>query len=95
MINSELVQKIASLARLKLTDEEIENFTKQMNSTLDYVNQLGSADTSGVEPTSLMVPAHDPLRDDVETESLSHDEILSNGPNVKKDHFAIPKVIGN
>ncbi len=95
MITSELVQKIAYLARLKLTSEETENFTKQIDSILEYIGQLNAVDTGNVEPTSFMAPSHDPLRDDAESASLSHEEILQNGPCVKKDHFAIPKVIGN
>lgn len=94
MITSELVQKIAYLARLKLTDAETESFTRQMDSILEYIGQLNEVDTSNVEPTSFMAPLHDPLRDDAESASLSHEAILQNGPCVKKDHFAVPKVIG-
>lgn len=94
MLSSELVQKIATLARLKLSGEETENLTVQLGSILEYIQQLNEVDTTNVEPTSFMAPAHDPLRDDIKTESLTQEQILQNGPNVKKCHFAIPKVIG-
>ncbi|NLL13669.1 MAG: Asp-tRNA(Asn)/Glu-tRNA(Gln) amidotransferase subunit GatC [Fibrobacter sp.] len=94
MLSSELVQKIASLARLKLSDEETESLTVQLDSILEYIQQLNELDTSKVEPTSFMAPAHDPLRDDANSESLTQEQILQNGPSVKKCHFAIPKVIG-
>jgi aspartyl-tRNA(Asn)/glutamyl-tRNA(Gln) amidotransferase subunit C len=94
MLNSELVQKIAYLARLKLSSEETESFANQLGSILEYIQKLNEADTTDVEPTSYMVPAHDPLRDDSEASSLSVEKILQNGPVVKKNHFAIPKVIG-
>jgi len=94
MIDKELVHRIAKLARLKLTDEEASNFTGQLGSILEYIEQLNKVDTSQVEPTSFIAPLHDPLRDDIVAPSLKHEQILQNGPNVKKEHFAIPKVIG-
>ncbi len=94
MLSSELVQKIATLARLKLSGEETESLTAQLGSILEHIQQLNKVDTANVEPTSFMAPAHDPLRDDAKAESLSQEQILQNGPNVKKSHFAIPKVIG-
>ncbi|MFP4162913.1 MAG: Asp-tRNA(Asn)/Glu-tRNA(Gln) amidotransferase subunit GatC [Chitinispirillaceae bacterium] len=94
MINREHVLHIARLARLNLSEEEIENFTHQLGSILEYVEQLNTADICGVEPTCFVAPSHDPLRDDKEMPSLDHQELLKNGPCVKKDHFAVPKVIG-
>lgn len=94
MIDREHVLHIAKLARLKLTDEEIDHFTVQLGSILEYVEQLESAPTDGVDPTSIMAPAHDALRDDEPRPSLPREEILRNGPEVKQDHFAVPKVIG-
>jgi aspartyl-tRNA(Asn)/glutamyl-tRNA(Gln) amidotransferase subunit C len=94
MLSSELVQKIAYLARLKLSGEETESLTVQLGSILEYIQKLNEVDTTNVEPTSFMAPAHDPLRDDENAESLNQEQILQNGPSVKKSHFAIPKVIG-
>ncbi|MBN1130333.1 MAG: Asp-tRNA(Asn)/Glu-tRNA(Gln) amidotransferase subunit GatC [Chitinispirillaceae bacterium] len=94
MIDREKVLQIAKLARLRLSEDEIEHFTGQLGSIFEYVEQLNAVDTSGVEPTCFMEPAHDPLRDDVEKPSLAVDEALKNGPRVKKGFFAIPKVIG-
>ncbi|HEX3019593.1 MAG TPA: Asp-tRNA(Asn)/Glu-tRNA(Gln) amidotransferase subunit GatC [Chitinispirillaceae bacterium] len=94
MLNSDLVQNIANLARLKLSDEEKENFADQLGSILEYIQKLKEVDTVQVEPTNFMAPLHDPLRDDSEPASMTHEQILQNGPSVKKDHFAIPKVIG-
>jgi aspartyl-tRNA(Asn)/glutamyl-tRNA(Gln) amidotransferase subunit C len=94
MINREHVLHIARLARLKLTEEEIGSFTEHLGSILEYVEQLNKVDTVNIEPTSLMAPSHSQLREDVEVESLTQDQVLANGPNVKKGCFAIPKVIG-
>jgi aspartyl-tRNA(Asn)/glutamyl-tRNA(Gln) amidotransferase subunit C len=93
MIDREQVLKIAKLARLQLSEEEIKNFTGQLDSIFEYVKQLDSVDTSKVEPTCFMEPLHDPLRDDTEKRSLPQEEALRNGPKVKKGFFAVPKVI--
>jgi aspartyl-tRNA(Asn)/glutamyl-tRNA(Gln) amidotransferase subunit C len=93
MIDREQVLKIAQLARLKLSEEEIKNFTGQLGSILDFVKQLDKVDTSKIEPTCFVEPSRDSLRDDAEKPSLSQEEALRNGPKVKKGFFAIPKVI--
>ena len=93
MIDKKTVEHIARLAQLELSEEEKELYTKDLGSVLDYVKQLNNADTESVEPTSFLVPEHNPLREDAALESLSKDETLSNGPNVKNGFFAIPKVI--
>jgi aspartyl-tRNA(Asn)/glutamyl-tRNA(Gln) amidotransferase subunit C len=94
MITREQILKIAKLGKLKLTETEIENFTGQLGSILEFVEQLDRVDTKGVEPTCFMEPPHDPLRDDTEKPSLTPEEILQNGPKVKNGFFAVPKVIG-
>ncbi|KMQ52189.1 Aspartyl-tRNA(Asn) amidotransferase subunit C [Chitinispirillum alkaliphilum] len=94
MIDKQTVLYVAELAKLKLSDTEVQNFTSQLGSIIDYIDLLNSAPTEGVEPTCMVAPAHDPLRDDEPTGSLNPEQTLSNGPSVKKGHFAVPKVIG-
>jgi len=94
MIDRKIVENVARLARLKLTEQETEAFTGQLGSILEHIDQLNSVDTSGIEPTCFLVPKHDRLRDDDVRASLPHDQLTSNGPSVKKGHFAVPKVIG-
>jgi aspartyl-tRNA(Asn)/glutamyl-tRNA(Gln) amidotransferase subunit C len=93
MINRGQVLKIAKLARLRLSESEIENFTGQLGSIFEFVKQLDGVDTSKVEPTCFVEPSHDTLRDDIEKPSLSQEDALRNGPKVKKGFFAVPKVI--
>jgi aspartyl-tRNA(Asn)/glutamyl-tRNA(Gln) amidotransferase subunit C len=93
MITREEVLKIAKLARLKLSEEEINNFTGQLGDIFEFVKQLDKVDTSTVEPTCFVEPQHDPMRDDVEKPSFTQEETLKNGPKTKKGFFAIPKVI--
>jgi aspartyl-tRNA(Asn)/glutamyl-tRNA(Gln) amidotransferase subunit C len=93
MINEQTIAKVASLARLNLSPRETQAMAGQLGSILEYVDQLNKVDTTNVEPTCFIVPEHDPLRNDEVHPSLSQDEILRNGPSVKKKHFAVPKVI--
>jgi len=93
MIDKTHVKHIADLSRLSLTDAETESYADQLASILDYVEQLNKVDTSGVEATSFMAPACDPMRDDVQSASLPSDKLLENGPKVKNGYFAVPKVM--
>lgn len=94
MIDREDVIHIARLARLKLTGEEVELFSRQLGSILEYVKQLESAPTGGVDPMSVIVECHDSMRDDEPLPTMKRDEILQNGPLIREDYFAFPKVIG-
>jgi aspartyl-tRNA(Asn)/glutamyl-tRNA(Gln) amidotransferase subunit C len=93
MIDREHVQRIAQLARLALSEDEIQRFTQQLGSILSYADQLSAVPTNGVEPTAFVSPGHDPLRNDQRSASLPRELLLRGGPCVKKDHFAVPKVI--
>lgn len=94
MIDRDHVLHIAKLARLRLSEEEVAHFTGQLGSILEYVDQLENAPTEGVTPADTIASIHDATRDDVHVPSLDHDALLKNGPQVKDDHFAVPKVIG-
>jgi aspartyl-tRNA(Asn)/glutamyl-tRNA(Gln) amidotransferase subunit C len=94
MIDREQVLRVAELARLRVSEVEVEKFTVQVGSILEFVEQLKSIDTSAIEPTCFVEPLLDPTRPDVEKPSLPRDELLQNGPKVKNGFFAIPKVIG-
>lgn len=93
MIDKRVVNYIADLSRLALSEEETVSFERQLGSILSYTEQLDKTDTSGVEPTSFIAPEHDPLRDDVEAQSIPPETLLANGPKVVKAHFAVPKII--
>jgi aspartyl-tRNA(Asn)/glutamyl-tRNA(Gln) amidotransferase subunit C len=93
MMDKETVQHIASLARLVVTEEEISVFTKQIGSILHYVETLSAADTAGVEPMASVSPRHDPLRDDEVQASMPREKLLQNGPDIKNDCFAVPKMM--
>ncbi len=94
MFDKGTIEYIANLARLEITEDEKVSFSQKLGSILEYMEQLSCINTEGVEPTSFMVPQHNPLRDDIENKSLSIEQTLRNGPSIKKGFFAVPKVIG-
>jgi aspartyl-tRNA(Asn)/glutamyl-tRNA(Gln) amidotransferase subunit C len=87
------VKHIAQLSRLALSDEEIKVFESQLNTILEYVEQLNSLDTSNVEPTSHVVPLSNVMRDDIVTPSLPLEDVLKNAPDATDKFFRVPKII--
>ena len=92
-VNREEVLKIASLAKLSLTEEEVEKYTSQFNDILDYMHQLNELDTENVEPLSHVLELTNVMRKDVEESSLKRKEVLKNAPESDSDYFIVPKVI--
>lgn len=89
------VQRIADLARLELTAEELDLFTKQLGDILTYVEQIKTLDTTGVAPTSQVL--NRPVdREDVPGPTLSRSELLTNAPDAALESglFKVPRVIG-
>jgi aspartyl-tRNA(Asn)/glutamyl-tRNA(Gln) amidotransferase subunit C len=89
------VEKIAELARLKFTDEELENFTPQMNEILSYMDKLNELDTENVKPLSHPVEQTNVFREDELKPSISTEDALKNAPAKDEHHFRVPKVIGD
>ena len=87
------VEHVAHLARLTLTDEELEKMTGQLDNILSYVDKLEELDTSQVVPTSHVFSVSNAFREDVEKESLSQAEALRNGPQQDGEMFQVPKII--
>lgn len=89
------VEKIAELAHLKFSDDELENLTPQMNQILNYMDKLNEINTENVEPLSHPVEQVNIFRDDKLKTSISTDEALKNAPDKDDEHFKVPKVIGD
>lgn len=87
------VEYIAQLARLKFKDEELENFTSQLNEILNYVDKLNELDTENVEPLSHPVEEFNKFRDDELKPSIEREEALKNAPDRTDEFFKVPKVI--
>jgi len=92
-ISIEQVRYVAELARLDLAPGEEEILTGQLNAILEYMDQLSEVDTTGIEPTSHVLPLTNVMRDDVVRDCLSNYEALANAPAADQGHFAVPKII--
>ena len=92
------VAKIASLARIRMSDEALDRMVPEFNMILAWVEQLGEVDTSGIEPMTAVIPQALRLRDDVvDADPLTgggiRDEVLANAPAAEHGFFGVPKVI--
>lgn len=92
-VSVEEVERIAKLALLKLSSQEKEKFTKQLNLILEYMQQLNRIDTSNVEPMSHPLGLTNVFREDEVQPSLPVDEALKNAPDKSGNYFRVPKVI--
>ena len=88
------VEHIARLARLHLSPEEIDAYTRELTVILEYVDQLRAVDTTGVEPREQFITAENVFRDDVVKPSLPREQALANAPDHDGEYFHVPKVIG-
>ena len=93
MISKEDVRHIASLSKLKFTEEEIEDFTKKFSQVLEYVEKLKEDDTENVEPTYQVISSSQFMREDKIEESFKRDETLLNAPDKEFGYFKLPKVL--
>ena len=92
-VNIATVKKIASLARIAITEEEAARIAPELDNIMGWIEQLGEVDVTGVEPMTAVIPNHLRLRDDVVTDGNIRDAVLSNAPQAEHGFFAVPKVI--
>jgi aspartyl-tRNA(Asn)/glutamyl-tRNA(Gln) amidotransferase subunit C len=93
-ITPDQVRHVAKLARLALSDAEIERFGQQLESILEYIAKMDRLDVSNVEPMAHPLPLKNVLREDVVTPSLPLEKVLQNAPETDGPFFKVPKVIG-
>jgi len=87
------VRHIAKLARIAMSEEELERLVPELNNILGWVEQLGEVDTDGVEPLAQVIDLKLRLRDDEVTDGNIREDVLANAPDAQHGFFAVPKVI--
>ena len=87
------VAKVATLARLKLSEDELETFTSQLDEVLEYVDILNEVDTDDVEPMAHAAELTDVFRQDETRESLPRDQALANAPKTDGHFFLVPQIL--
>ena len=93
MISSQQVEYVAHLARLKISDQEKDKFTSQLNDILLYIDKLNELDTKGVEPMSHAIAVTNSFRQDEILDSIGTEKSLANAPDTRGEFFRVPKVI--
>ena len=93
MIDREQVRKVALLARLELTPEEEEQFTTQLGSILDYVEQLNELDVTDVPPTTRAIDVSNVTRKDDLQPYTDREAILGSAPEQEGEFFKVPKIL--
>jgi aspartyl-tRNA(Asn)/glutamyl-tRNA(Gln) amidotransferase subunit C len=88
------VAHVARLARLTLTDDELDLFTGQLGAVLDHARDVEALDVDGVEPTAHPYELVNVLRADVIEPSLDRDEVLHEAPSVEQHQFRVPPILG-
>lgn len=93
-LTSEAVVKVARLARLELTADEIEQSTHQLSAMLEHFADIDALDLSDIEPMNQPFPLVNVMRDDVERPCLDRDEVLASAPHHEDGQFWVPPLMG-
>ena len=92
-VDKAAVAKIASLARIRMSDAEVAAMVPELNNILGWVEQLGEVDVAGVEPMTAVIPNTLRLREDIVTDGGVRTKVLANAPAPEHGFFGVPKVI--
>lgn len=95
MIDREQVKKVAHLARLQLTEPEVEEFTHQLGDLLEYFEQLNALDVTEVPPTTRAIEVSNVTRPDRQLAYPARQEILAVAPEPDGDFFKVPQIISS
>ena len=92
-INENNIQKVAKLARLELSGEESEEFSRQLNDIIEYVEKINELDTSDVKPADHIIELSNVFREDTVQKSIETSEIEKMAPSFRNGHIVVPRII--
>jgi len=92
-VDKKTVRRIAHLARIAISEEQVEPMMGELNGIIAWIEQLSEVDTDGVAPMTSVVEASLPLRDDVVTDGGYPDKVTQNAPGAEDGFFTVPKVV--
>ena len=92
-LTSEEVRHVAALARVAMTDDEVELMRSQLSNILEHVSVLNEVDTDGVEPTGHSVDVTSVMRDDEVADSSQMEDVLANAPSRQDDFIRVKAVL--
>jgi aspartyl-tRNA(Asn)/glutamyl-tRNA(Gln) amidotransferase subunit C len=93
-ISIDQVKHVANLARLAITEDEAEKFTKQLDAIITFAEQLNELDTENVEPTSHVLDIKNVLREDIPQKGIPREEVLKNAPEHQDGQIKVPAILG-
>lgn len=92
-LSREQVIDIADLAKLDLTEQEIEQYAEQLSAVLDYASRLAQLNTDDIPPTATVLPLKNVMRDDIVEPSLTRDQVIANAPAATEGQFRVDAVL--
>jgi aspartyl-tRNA(Asn)/glutamyl-tRNA(Gln) amidotransferase subunit C len=92
-VDTKTVRHIAKLARLQMSDDEVDALVPELNNILGWIEQLREVNTDGVEPLTAVIDQKLRVREDVVNDGDCRDAVLANAPDAQHGFFAVPKVI--
>lgn len=92
-VDQATVRRVAHLARIAVTEDEVAHLQGELNAILAFVDELGEVDVTGVEPMTSVTPMKLPMREDVVNDGGYPARVLANAPAVEDGFFAVPKVV--
>lgn len=92
-IDEAQVRRVALLSRLKLSDDEVAQFSGQLSAIVEYIEKLNELDTVDVEPLAHCLPVHNVLREDAVEPSLPNEKAVANAPQEVDGCFRVPKIL--
>ncbi len=95
ILSGDDVRAIADLARLELSDDDVERYQKQLSDILGYFQKLEELDTSHIDPTSSVLPLTNVMRKDEAKSALSVDDVVANAPDSDGEQFRVRAVLDN
>ena len=92
-ITKDNVLHVAGLARLELSEGEVEKYEAELNDVLKFMDKLNELDTQGIEPTAHVLEINNVFREDIVEESFGVEDILFNAPDREDDYFKVPSIL--
>lgn len=92
-LSREQVMEIADLAKLDLTEAELDHYAEQLSAILDYAARLEQLNTDHISPTATVLPIQNVMRDDVPRPSLPRDQVVANAPAAADGQFKVDAVL--
>ncbi len=92
-VDKDTVTQIARLARIRISDEQRDSLTGELNNILNWIEQLDEVDTEGVEPMTSVVAMDVPMREDRVTDGDQAETVVGNAPEKARTFYVVPKVV--